>query len=352
MSCAKIPVRSGLLFAGTERGAFVSFDDGDNWQPLQPGLPDDLRPRHHDPRRRPRDRHPRSRILCARRYRPAARARRQCRQTRRVSSRRRRGPGATSRASPARRCRRTSRSRPIRRSARSSTMSWPRRRRSGRIASRLVRRAGEPVQQRGQVPPLDLSKLPVAPSGCCPPKPPAATPGHHRFVWDLHYAQPAGLTDTDGSGVWAPPGRYTVEVDVGGQQLRQPLVIVPDPRIHVSQARFRRPISSRAAGRAIAGESEQHSQGGFGIEGQAEGQAGGAGACRGDRRADWSAGADPGSAAPETLQGISDRLDELKAAVEGSDGAPSPDALKGYALTSRALEAAAARWNAIAAAAK
>jgi photosystem II stability/assembly factor-like uncharacterized protein len=33
------PVRSGLLVAGTERGAFVSFDDGDSWQPLQINLP-------------------------------------------------------------------------------------------------------------------------------------------------------------------------------------------------------------------------------------------------------------------------------------------------------------------------
>ncbi|HSC58177.1 MAG TPA: hypothetical protein VLC11_01345, partial [Gemmatimonadales bacterium] len=33
------PVRRGLLFAGTERGAFVSFDDGDHWQPLQLDLP-------------------------------------------------------------------------------------------------------------------------------------------------------------------------------------------------------------------------------------------------------------------------------------------------------------------------
>jgi photosystem II stability/assembly factor-like uncharacterized protein len=33
------PERSGLLFAGTERGAFVSFDDGDQWQPLQLDLP-------------------------------------------------------------------------------------------------------------------------------------------------------------------------------------------------------------------------------------------------------------------------------------------------------------------------
>jgi photosystem II stability/assembly factor-like uncharacterized protein len=33
------PKRQGLLFAGTERGAFVSFDDGDSWKPLQLNLP-------------------------------------------------------------------------------------------------------------------------------------------------------------------------------------------------------------------------------------------------------------------------------------------------------------------------
>ncbi len=33
------PVRKGLLFAGTERGVFVSFDDGDSWQSLQINLP-------------------------------------------------------------------------------------------------------------------------------------------------------------------------------------------------------------------------------------------------------------------------------------------------------------------------
>ncbi len=33
------PVRKGLLFAGTETGVFVSFNDGDDWQPLQMNLP-------------------------------------------------------------------------------------------------------------------------------------------------------------------------------------------------------------------------------------------------------------------------------------------------------------------------
>ena len=31
--------KAGLLFAGTESGMFVSFDDGDHWQPLMQGLP-------------------------------------------------------------------------------------------------------------------------------------------------------------------------------------------------------------------------------------------------------------------------------------------------------------------------
>ncbi len=33
------PVREGLLFAGTEFGMFISFDDGDNWKPFQQNLP-------------------------------------------------------------------------------------------------------------------------------------------------------------------------------------------------------------------------------------------------------------------------------------------------------------------------
>jgi hypothetical protein len=38
------PVRKGLLFAGTEIGVYVSFDDGARWQPLQMSLPGTPRP--------------------------------------------------------------------------------------------------------------------------------------------------------------------------------------------------------------------------------------------------------------------------------------------------------------------
>jgi photosystem II stability/assembly factor-like uncharacterized protein len=34
------PTRKGLLYAGTQHGFYVSFDDGDHWQPFRQGLPD------------------------------------------------------------------------------------------------------------------------------------------------------------------------------------------------------------------------------------------------------------------------------------------------------------------------
>ena len=32
-------MRKGLLFAGTERAVYVSFNDGDDWQPLRLNMP-------------------------------------------------------------------------------------------------------------------------------------------------------------------------------------------------------------------------------------------------------------------------------------------------------------------------
>ncbi len=37
---AEDPINAGLLYSGTEHGVYVSFNDGDQWQPLQANLPD------------------------------------------------------------------------------------------------------------------------------------------------------------------------------------------------------------------------------------------------------------------------------------------------------------------------
>ena len=74
---------------------------------------------------------------------------------------------------------------------------------------------------------------------------PETTAGMHRFVWDLHGAPVAGggggrggppisaiYRDTPVSqGPWMPAGEYTVRLTVGGKSYTQALVVKPDPRV-------------------------------------------------------------------------------------------------------------------------
>jgi photosystem II stability/assembly factor-like uncharacterized protein len=76
----------------------------------------------------------------------------------------------------------------------------------------------------------------------------SAGAGMHRFVWDLHYAPPESLghefpisaiyhdTPKYPLGAWALPGKYTVKLTVGGKSYAQPLVVKMDPRITTSLA--------------------------------------------------------------------------------------------------------------------
>jgi hypothetical protein len=74
----------------------------------------------------------------------------------------------------------------------------------------------------------------------------SARPGMHRFVWDLHYAPPESLgrefpisailhdTPQHPLGAWALPGNYTVKLSVEGKSYTQPLIVKMDPRITTS----------------------------------------------------------------------------------------------------------------------
>ena len=73
-------------------------------------------------------------------------------------------------------------------------------------------------------------------------RPPSATTGMHRLVWDLHGAPPAQggrgeppisaiIHDTPArQGEWMPSGEYTVRLTVNGRTYTQPLVVKADPR--------------------------------------------------------------------------------------------------------------------------
>jgi photosystem II stability/assembly factor-like uncharacterized protein len=65
----------------------------------------------------------------------------------------------------------------------------------------------------------------------------SAEPGMHRFIWDFHAASNAtGRRRRGGAGPFAPPGRYTVHFTVAGHTVTQPLVVRRDPRIHATDA--------------------------------------------------------------------------------------------------------------------
>ncbi len=79
---------------------------------------------------------------------------------------------------------------------------------------------------------------PPYPSYWVAPKPrPSAEPGMHRFAWDFRAASSAsGRRRRGGDGPFVPPGRYTVRMTIGGRTLTQPLTIRRDPRIRASDA--------------------------------------------------------------------------------------------------------------------
>ena len=349
------PVRRGLLFAGTERSLYVSFDDGDSWQPLSSGLPatsvrditvhgDDLVIATHGRGFYVLDDIVPLRALAGNaapgtHLYPVATAYR-------VNE-----PNFTGTPMP--------KDEPQAPNPPLGAMIDYALPASTPVQISIYDQAGSLINRFSSNDPvkaIDLSKLGIAPEWVVSPKPPASGLGHHRFVWDLHYAKATGLKDENTpAGLWAPPGRYTVELTTNGQVLRQPLTIVPDPRVHVSQADFdaqfrlaRQIERERVQVRMMLEQARGLKTGLSKLKGQADADALSA---QLDQLMGDSAPIG-GTSAPTTLTSISEWLDNLSEAVEGSDGAPTPDNLRGFAAVSAALNGIEPRWRSFEAAAR
>jgi len=98
---------------------------------------------------------------------------------------------------------------------------------------RLVRRFASDDEQR-KVNPNDLA-FPA--SWVREPQPLSAEAGMHRFVWDLRYLPPKGARASfrRPSGPLAVPGNYTVRLTAHGKSSSQPLTIKMDPRVKTPQ---------------------------------------------------------------------------------------------------------------------
>ena len=356
------PVSRGLLYAGTERGMYVSFDDGSQWQSLQQNLPmtsvRDL------------DVHGADLVI--------ATHGRGFWIMDDVSAMRQMGamhdeaalfkPEAAIRLRPSEftgtpipadepRAANPPSGAPIDYTL-PTTVAGP-------VTLTLLDAQNHPVRRfssADQVPPPNPATLGFASEWVPPPATLSATPGMHRFVWSLRYPSrtPASTPGLPNEGVWAPPGRYTVVLEVGGRRYEQPLQVEPDPRVPVSIAALEREFVlaqriEQAGAQAAAALDQARA-----LLEALEPRLTQAGASQGEigsliAKARALSGLPPLSRsqnAPrleplrtDSLQALSTDLHTLEAAVDGADADPGPDVRAAYATLSRMLGATLAEWH-------
>jgi photosystem II stability/assembly factor-like uncharacterized protein len=228
------PLRRGLLFCGTERGVFVSFDEGDNWQSLQMNLPaasmrdlavkdDDLIVATHG-----RGFWVLDDITALRQidgavadadaflFRPAEAVKL---------------PEPNEQGTPLPKDEPSAENPPNGAIIDYYLKAAP----AGTVALEILDASGTVVRRFAsddRPAPRDPNTLAVqlvwAPQGEALP----ATAGMHRWVWDLRGTATGGGRGRGGRG-GAPsvqPGRYTVRLTAGGKTLTEPLIVKRDPR--------------------------------------------------------------------------------------------------------------------------
>jgi photosystem II stability/assembly factor-like uncharacterized protein len=234
------PVRRGLLFAGTEHGIYVSFDDGAHWQSLQLNLPvssvrdliihgDDLVVATHgraiwslDDITPLRQFNPEVANSAVYLFKPA------------IAYRVRRGGGfGLAGGGP------VGKNPPAGAVIDYHLASAP----SGDITMEILDSSGKFVRRFTSHKPPESAATEGTPFFGGSPQVLPKKAGMDRFVWDLRYQPPVQLSTGPhpalGGAAEAPlalPGDYTVRLTMEGKTLTQPLTLKMDPEIKTSEA--------------------------------------------------------------------------------------------------------------------
>ena len=250
------PSRQGLLFAGTETSVYVSFNEGDSWQPLQRNLPhtsmralavhgDDLIVGTHGrsfwildditPLRQLNDEVARSSTHL---FAPQEALRWRWNRNPDTPL----PPEVPAGANPP---------------DGAIIDYYLSAKASGPVTLEILDGNGELVRHFGSTDkPPSMEKLasdhPIPMYWVRPTQILSAEAGMHRFVWNLHYAPPEALeyefpisaiihnTPLYPLGAWVLPGSYTVKITVAGQSYTQPLTVKMDPRIQTAMNDLRK----------------------------------------------------------------------------------------------------------------
>jgi photosystem II stability/assembly factor-like uncharacterized protein len=212
----------------------------------------------------------------------------------------------------------------------------------------------------------DPAHMRTAPQWIAPPPRLAATAGMHRFVWSLHYMRQARDSNAarrgggDG-GVWAPPGEYAVTLTVEGRAFTRTLTLAADPRVKLEPAAYREQFEfarevERASSR-VAGASEAAGKLQTELAARRAGAQAPLLAALDAFQSQLSAlsgsqpTANPANAFAfppqhiQSLRWLSGALGNLLEAVDGADAAPTPDARAGLAKLSPMVDSVLAAWE-------
>jgi len=254
-----------------------------------------------------------------------------------------------------------------------------------------------------QVTPIpDPSTAPVPLYWYRPPQGLSAAPGMHRFSWDVHLQPLGGGGGGRGGGAglpiaaipyntvpapttpWANPGTYTVRLTVDGKSYTQPITVKQDPRVKTpeivmqtiyseSKAAYFGAVDAAAAGRQAQGLRDQiaalagKASGpvaeslaaldrklqtliGAGAGGPAAG--GGPGGGRGGG-APGAPGAAPaaGAAQPapsaDTFASASSGLSGVMNSLQGADVQPTTNQMNAFAAAKKVAASVMAQWNTV-----
>jgi photosystem II stability/assembly factor-like uncharacterized protein len=210
-------------------------------------------------------------------------------------------------------------------------------------------------------PAVDPARLRTSPEWVAAPSTLSTERGMHRFVWPLRHALPARLAGGwSTEGVWAPPGRYTIVLASGETRATQPLEVVADPRVALPPSAYSeqfelasRTMESWSALRAVIADADRV------IAALTDRRAHATGALttaleHAANSANMLLDGPPASAAAymppapmTTLHYAESALEKVYGAVDGADAAPSPDAREGYAQAKSAADRLTAAWSAL-----
>jgi photosystem II stability/assembly factor-like uncharacterized protein len=189
--------------------------------------------------------------------------------------------------------------------------------------------------------------------------------GMHRYVWDLHHALPKSVQRSlyGPAGVWSLPGNYTVKLTANGKSTSQALTVKMDPRISTPEDALRREfvaasrVSTRLGEVAAARERAEELQKEIAARkadsvnaevsaalaeiGRKVGEVHGA---PGEEEFGFLALRLP-SGGPATLQKVSLALTGLLMIIDGADAAPTADAETAAEKWEAAGAEALARWK-------